>query len=75
MTVAERTQNLCTALENDYKEHSRQMYLRNPSDYSLKQLNAIDDGSAKLTKFRIQSGRKYYKLIQQDYDTFQNRNE
>ncbi len=75
MTVAERTQNLCTALENDYKEHSRQMYIRNPSEYSLKQLNAIDDGSANLMKFKIQSGRKYYKLIQQDYDTFQNRNE
>ena len=26
-------------------------------------------------KFRIQSGKKYYKIIQQDYDTFQDRNE
>ena len=26
-------------------------------------------------KFRIQEGRKYYKIIQRNYDTFQNRNE
>ena len=25
-------------------------------------------------KFRIQEGRKYYKIIQQNYDTFQDRN-
>ena len=75
MTVAERTQDLVNDLENDYKDYSRQTYIRNPSDYSLRQLAEIDNGTAKLMKFRIQSGRKYYKLIQQDYDTFQNRNE
>ena len=26
-------------------------------------------------KFRIEKGRKYYKIIQQNYDTFQDRNE
>ena len=26
-------------------------------------------------KFRIQEGRRYYKIIQQEYDTFQDRNE
>ena len=75
MTVAERTQDLVNALENNYKEYTRQGYIRNPCDYSLKKLEEIDNGTAKLVKFRIQSGRKYYKLIQQDYDTFQDRNE
>ncbi len=75
MTVAERTQDLVNALENNYKEYTRQSYIRNPCDYSLKKLTEIDNGTAKLVKFRIQSGRKYYKLIQQDYDTFQDRNE
>ena len=28
-----------------------------------------------LMKFKVESGRKYYKIIQQDLDTFQNRNE
>ena len=28
-----------------------------------------------LMRFRVESGRKYYKIIQQDFDTFQNRNE
>ena len=75
MTVAERTQDLVNALENNYKEYTRQSYIRNPCDYSLKKLTEIDNGTAKLVKFRIQSGRKYYKLIQKDYDTFQDRNE
>ena len=75
MTVAERTQDLVNALENNYKEYTRQGYIRNPCDYSLRKLEEIDNGTAKLVKFRIQSGRKYYKLIQQDYDTFQDRNE
>ena len=26
-------------------------------------------------KFRMESGRKYWKIIQQDYDTFRDRNE
>ena len=26
-------------------------------------------------RFKIYEGRKYYKIVQQDYDTFQNRNE
>ena len=28
-----------------------------------------------LMRFKVESGRKYYKIIQQDFDTFQNRNE
>ena len=35
----------------------------------------MDNGTAKLMRFRIQNGKKYYKIIQQDYDTFQDRNE
>ena len=45
------------------------------SDYANKQLKEIEDGTAKLMRFKIYEGRKYYKIVQQDYDTFQNRNE
>ena len=39
------------------------------------QIDAMNNGTAKLMKFRIENGRKYYRIIQQDYDTFQDRNE
>ena len=45
------------------------------SDYAKEQLEAMDNGTAKLMKFRMEFGRKYIKIIQQDYDTFQDRNE
>ena len=45
------------------------------SDYANQQLKEIEDGTAKLMRFKIYEGRKYYKIVQQDYDTFQNRNE
>ena len=45
------------------------------SDYSKQQLESIKNGTANLTKFRMEFGRKYIKIIQQDYDTFQDRNE
>ena len=43
--------------------------------YAAEQLKEIKDGTANLMRFRIQEGKKYYKIIQEEYDTFQNRNE
>ena len=60
--VLEWTEQLCESLEKNYRN-------------AQKQLDEIEDGTAKLMKFRIQNGKKYYKIIQQDYDTFQDRNE
>jgi len=65
----------CRSLEENYKQHSIRMYQRGESDYSKKQLENVNNGTANLAKFRMESGRKYWKIIQQDYDTFQDRNE
>jgi hypothetical protein len=35
----------------------------------------MEDGTANLMRFRYEEGRKYYKIIQEEFDTFQNRNE
>ena len=35
----------------------------------------MNNGTANLMKFRMEFCRKYIKIIQQDYDTFQDRNE
>ena len=65
----------CRSLEENYKQHSIRMFERGDSDYSKKQLENVNNGTANLAKFRMESGRKYWKIIQQDYDTFRDRNE
>ena len=77
--VREWTEQYCDAIEENYKEyHIRQLngnLSGNYPEYAQQQLDEINNGTAKLMKFRIQEGRKYYKIIQQNYDTFQDRNE
>ena len=65
----------CRSLEENYKQHSIRMSSNYTSDYSKKQLENVNNGTANLAKFRMESGRKYWKIIQQDYDTFRDRNE
>ena len=80
--VLEWTEQLCESLEKNYRNYHERMIRANSnyfegelSKYAKDQLAALEDGTAKLMKFRIQNGKKYYKIIQQDYDTFQDRNE
>ena len=51
------------------------MYQGSDSDYSKKQLENVKNGTANLTKFVIKNGRKYYKIMQHEFDTFRDRNE
>ena len=81
------TETLCESLAENYKRYHRRMIESNAarfngdgkradlSQYAQDQLEALDNGTAKLMKFRIQNGKKYYKIIQQDFDTFRDRNE
>ena len=85
--VLEWTEQLCESLAENYKRYHRRMIEANSvrfnadgkradlSKYAQDQLEALDNGTAKLMKFRIESGRKYHKIIQQDFDTFRDRNE
>ena len=45
------------------------------SYYSKQQLEDVKNGTANLMRFVIRTGKKYYKIIQQDFDTFRDRNE
>ena len=75
----------CEALEENFKQHSINSYKRNiesPSEvskgytsYYEEQLQKIEDGTANLYKFDYQVGKKYIKVFNLQYDTFQNRNE
>ena len=77
--VFEWTEDYCEALAENYKRyHLRSMKHLNAqsgSEYSRKEIEATENGTANLVRFRIQSGKKYYKVIQQDYDTFRDLNE
>ena len=77
--VFEWTEGYCEALAENYKRyHLRSMKHLNAqssSEYSRKEIEATENGTANLVKFRIQSGKKYYKVIQQDFDTFRDLNE
>ena len=73
-------QTLCETLEENYKQDSISSYKRmeiteGRSDYATKRLQEIENGTANLYKFVIKKGRKYLKIINQQFDTFQDRNE
>ena len=78
-TLSERvldwTQTYCESLTENYKQHSISMHQNFTSEWSKDQLDAINNGTANLTNFVIKNGRKYYKIMQREFDTFQDRNE
>ena len=73
--IADWTQTYCESLEENYKQHTVRMHQNYTSNWSKQQLESIKNGTANLMKFVIRTGRKYHKIIQQDFDTFQDRNE
>ena len=73
--IADWTQTYCETLEENYKQHSIRMHQNYTSDWSKQQLESIKNGTANLMKFVIKTGRKYHKIISQEFDTFQDRNE
>ena len=73
--VLEWTEGLCDSLTENYKQHSIRMYQVGDSDYSRKQLESVENGTWKGTKFVIKNGRKYYKIMQHEYDTYRDINE
>ena len=74
------TQDYCKAITENYKiyhtDSMKRMAASDPdSSYPKKELQRIEDGTANLMKFEIREGKKYYKIVQVEFDTFQGRNE
>ena len=60
----------------DYHIHTLKGNLSgNYPEYAREQLDEIENGTARLMYFKINTGKKYYKIVQMEFDTFQNRNE
>ena len=77
--VKSYTEEYCKAITENYREyHIRTLKGNlhgNYPEYARKQLDEIENGTANLMKFEIREGKKYYKIVQVEFDTFQNRNE
>ena len=74
------TEDYCKAITENYKmyhtDSMERMAASEPdSSYPSDELKRIQNGTANLMKFEIREGKKYYKIVQCEYDTFQNRNE
>ena len=64
-------QTLCETLEENFKQDSIASYkrmAREDSDYATKRLEEIENGTANLYKFVIKKGRKYLKIVNQQFD-------
>ena len=74
------TETLCESLAENYKRYHRRMIESNAarfngdgmrqdlSRYAQQQLDALNDGTFKGMKFTITSGKKYLKIISNDWD-------
>ena len=74
-SIADWTQTYCDTLTENYKQHSIRLHETFTSEWSKDQLESINNGTANLTRFVVKTGRKYYKVMQQEFDTFRDRNE
>ena len=68
--IEEYAQTLCETLEENFKQDSIASYKRmamTDSGYATQRLEEIENGTANLYKFVVQKGRKYLKIINQQY--------
>ena len=77
--VAGWVQTYSATLTKNYREYHIRTLKGNLSgnypEYAREQLDEIENGTAKLMYFKIKTGKKFYKIVQMNFDTFQNRNE
>ena len=77
--VAGWVQTYADTITKNYRDYHIRTLKGNLSgnypEYAREQLDAIENGTEKLMYFKIKTGKKFYKIVQMNFDTFQNRNE
>ena len=77
--VAGWGQTYADTITKNYREYHIRTLKGNLSgnypEYAREQLDEIEKGTEKLMYFTVKTGKKYYKIVQMEFDTFQNRNE
>ena len=70
------TDDYANAITENYRlyhtDSMERMLSANPeSTYAAQQLNDVQTGKANLYKFVVKTGKKYYKIVQQEYETWE----
>ena len=77
--VAGWVQTYADTITKNYRDYHIRTLKGNLSgnypEYAREQLDEIENGTAKLMYFKVNTGKKYYKIVQMNFDTFQDRNE
>ena len=77
--VAGWVQTYADTITKNYRDYHIRTLKGNLSgnypEYAREQLDEIENGTANLMYFTVKTGKKYYKIVQMEFDTFQNRNE
>ena len=77
--VAGWVQTYADTITKNYRDYHIRTLKGNLSgnypEYAREQLDAIENGTANLYWYKIKTGKKFYKIVQMEFDTFQNRNE
>ena len=77
--VAGWVQTYADTITKNYRDYHIRTLKGNLSgnypEYAREQLDEIENGTAKLYWYKIKTGKKVYKIVQMEFDTFQNRNE
>ena len=63
-----------TITENYFQYHVRTLkgnLSGNYPEYAKEQLDAIENGTANLMWFKVYSGKRYYKIVQQEFETWE----
>ena len=72
--VAGWVQTYADTITKNYREYHIQTLKGNLSgnypEYAREQLDEIENGTAKLMYFKIKTGKKFYKIVQMNYEKF-----
>ena len=78
--VQRYTDEYCKALTENYKQETMRSYERyitigESAEYYGERLLEILNGKANLRRYRYTEGKKYFKVVAEEFDTFRGRNE
>jgi len=82
-SVKQTNRTFIKSYVNDYADAITENYKRyhlrtlngnlsgNYPEYAREQLDAIENGTANLYKFVVKTGKRYYKIVQQEFETWE----
>ena len=82
-SVKQTNRTFIKSYVNDYADAITENYRRyhlntlngnlhgNYPEYAREQLDAIENGTAKLYRFVVKTGKRYYKIVQQEFETWE----